>query len=203
MKKLLIATKNVGKFHEFVLFLSDMPEIELFSLKDVGIMDDVDEDGNTYAENSLKKALYYTKASKMPVISDDGGLEIDALDGAPGIRSRRWLGYESSDEELIDYMIKVSRELPSNNRSASFKTVITLAFPDGRYFQEKGEIRGVIAEKPFMKLLKGYPYRSFFYIPEIKKYYHESELNPQEEKLYNHRYKAMQKLKLILKKELK
>lgn len=203
MQKLLIATKNVGKFGEFVVFLSDIPEIEPFSLKDVGINEDVEEDGLTYSENSLKKALFYAKKANMSVISDDGGIEIDALNGAPGVKSRRWLGHEATDEELISHMIKVSKELPENNRKAYFRTVITFALPNGRYFQEMGEVKGVIAKEPHLRALKGYPYRSFFYIPEIKKYYHESDLTQDEQKLYNHRYKAMQKLMPIIKSELK
>lgn len=200
--KLLIATKNVGKFGEFVNFLSDIPKIKLFSLKDVGINEDVEEDGSTYFENSLKKAMFYAKRAKMPVISDDGGIEIEALGGAPGIKSRRWIGHEATDEELIKHMKNVSKNLPDDNRDAYFRTVVTLALFDGRYFQETGEVKGIIAKKPLLKYLKGYPYRSFFYIPEIKKYYHESDLTEEEQKLYNHRYKAIQKLKPIIKREL-
>lgn len=201
-KTLLIATKNVGKFGEFVNFLSDIPKIKLFSLKNVGINEDVEEDGSTYFENSLKKAMFYAKRAKMPVISDDGGIEIEALGGTPGIKSRRWIGHEATDEELIKHMKNVSKNLPDDNRDAYFRAVVTLALPDGRYFQETGEVKGIIAKKPLLKYLKGYPYRSFFYIPEIKKYYHESDLTEEEQKLYNHRYKAIQKLKPIIKREL-
>ena len=194
MKKLLIATKNQGKIAEIKSFLKDFP-LEILSLKDVGINDDVEEAGKTYEENSLLKALFYAKKSNLPVISDDGGLEIKALGGAPGVRSRRWLGYEATDEELIEYMKKISQELPENNRTAYFKTVITFAMPNGRYYQTKGQVKGEIAKKPLLKILSGYPYRSFFYLPKIKKFYHESELSKDEERLYNHRYKAIQKLK--------
>lgn len=202
-KTLLIATKNIGKFGEFSIFLSDIPEIELLSLKDIKINEDVEEDEPTYSENSLKKAIFYSKRANIPVISDDGGIEIEALDGAPGVKSRRWLGHEATDEELINHMIKVSKKLPENNRTAYFRTVVTLAFPDGRNFQVTGEVKGVIAKEPHLKKLEGYPYRSFFYIPEIKKYYHESDLTEDEQKLYNHRYKAIQKLIPIIKRELK
>lgn len=199
MKKLLIATKNPGKIAEIKSFLKDLP-FETVSLKDVGIKDDVEETGKTYTENSLLKALFYAKKSKLPVISDDGGLEIEALGGAPGIKSRRWLGYEATDQELIEYMKKITRNLPENNRTAYFKTVITFALPNGKYFQQKGEVKGQIAKKPFLKLLEGYPYRSFFFLPQINKFYHESQLSKAEERVYNHRYKAIKKLKpLILK----
>ncbi len=197
MKKLLVATKNPGKIVEIKSFLQDLP-FEIVSLKDVGINDDVEETGKTYKENSLLKALFYAKKSKLPVISDDGGLEIEALGGAPGVKSRRWLGYEATDKELIEYMKKISQELPENNRTAYFKTVITFAMPNGKYFQSKGKVKGEIARKPLLKLLKGYPYRSFFFLPQINKFYHESQLSKEEERVYNHRYKAIKKLKPII-----
>jgi XTP/dITP diphosphohydrolase len=197
MKKLLIATKNPGKIAEIKSFLKDL-SFETVSLRDVGINDDVEETGKTYAENSLLKALFYAKKSQLPAISDDGGLEIEALKGAPGIKSRRWLGYEATDQELIEYMKKVSQKLPENKRGAYFKTVVTFALPNGKYFQSAGSVKGEIAKKPLLKLLKGYPYRSFFFLPQINKFYHESQLSKEEERVYNHRYKAVKKLKPLI-----
>ena len=197
MKKLLIATKNPGKIAEIKSFIKDLP-FETVSLKDIGINEDVKETGKTYEENSLLKALFYAKLSGLPTISDDGGLEIKALNGAPGVKSRRWLGHEATDKELIKHMIKISQELPDNNRAADFKTVITFAMPNGKYFQSKGRVKGEIARKPLLKLLKGYPYRSFFFLPQINKFYHESQLLKEEERVYNHRYKAIEKIKPII-----
>lgn len=194
MKNLLVATTNPGKIAEISKFLKDLP-FKIVSLKDVGISIDIKETGETYKENSKLKALFYAKLSSLPAISDDGGIEIMALGGAPGIKSRRWLGHHATDKELIEYMKKVTKELPDNNRTAYFKTVITLALPNGKYFQSTGKVKGEIARKPLLKLLKGYPYRSFFFIPAINKFYHESQLSKEEERLYNHRYKAIQKLK--------
>ncbi len=194
MKKLLIATKNKGKLKEFKNFLSDLP-LELVSLTDVGIDIDFEETGKSYAENSENKARFYAKLSGLPALSDDGGIEIGALDGAPGIHSNRWVGEDSTDEKIIEKMTQVALELPDNNRTAYFKAVVTVAFRDGKLIQEEGVVKGEIPKKPLLKLLKGYPYRSFFYLPEIGKYYHEADLSPEEEKLYNHRYKAIQKLK--------
>jgi len=197
-KKVLIATTNPGKILEIGNFLKDL-SFEIVSLKEIGIKDDVKETGKSYKENSKLKALFYAKKSNLPAISDDGGLEINALGGAPGIKSRRWLGYEATDEELIGFMKKISKALPDNNRVAYFKTVITLALPNGKYFQSEGKVKGIIAIKPLLKILKGYPYRSFFYLPKINKFYHESQLSKEEEKIYNHRYKAIQKLLPIIK----
>jgi len=202
MKKLLVATGNAGKLKEISNFLSELP-IKIVSLVDIGIKDDVKETGNSYRDNSQIKALFYARKSNLPAIADDGGIEIKAFNGAPGIKSRRWLGKESTEQDVINYMIKVAEKLSDNNRKAFFKTVISFALPNGRVWSADGKVEGIIAKKPYLKLLKGYPYRSFFYLPKIKKYYHEDQLTEKEQKLYNHRYKAIQNLKPIIKQELR
>jgi len=201
MQKLLIATTNKGKLKELAKFLADLP-VQLLSLNDVGITDDLEETGKTYEENSKSKALFYAKKSGLPSIADDGGLEIDALGGIPGVKSRRWLGYEASDDKLVEHMLKVSKNLPKDNRDALFVVSISFALPDGRVWSASGKVEGIIAEKPHVKLLHGYPYRSFFFLPQVQKYYHESELTPQEMKKYNHRYIAISRLKPIIAKTL-
>lgn len=201
MQKLLIATHNSGKVFEFKKFLGELP-LEIVSLSDMDINEDVEEDGKTYEENSQKKAIFYAKKSGLPSISDDGGIEISALNNEPGVHSRRWLGYDATDDELVEHMKKISQDLPENNRSAVFITVVTLALPNGKTWSVKGKVEGEIAKEPLLKILKGYPYRSFFYLPKIGKYYHESDLSHEEEKLYNHRYKAIQELKPIIEREL-
>src|SRR5258706_1248499 len=207
MQKLLIATTNKGKITEISKFLSEMlafhsSNVQILSLKDVGIDVDVEETGKTYLENSQLKSKYYAKLSGLPAISDDGGLEISALGGAPGIKSRRWVGEDSTDEKIVEHMKKISKELPDDNRKAKFITVVSLALPSGEVWSEEGSVSGVIAEKPLLKILKGYPYRSFFYLSNLQKYYHEDELTPLEEKEYNHRYKAIMALKPIIAKTL-
>ncbi len=197
--KLLIATKNQGKVGEFKEFLKSLP-FEIVSLQDLNIKDEVEEDRKTYEENSQKKALFFAKLANLPAIADDGGIEISALNGAPGVRSRRWLGYEASDEEIIEHMLKVSKQLPENNRKAVFRAVVSFAMPNGKVWSVEGEVKGIISKKPLLKILRGYPFRSFFFIPEINKFYHESELSKKEQRIYNHRYKAVQKLLPIIKK---
>lgn len=202
MKKLLIATKNPGKIAEISKFLKDL-KLEIISLKDLGGKQDIEENEKTYEANSQKKALFFAKLTNLPAIGDDGGLEINALGGEPGLKSRRWLGYEASDEELIEHLKKISKTLPKNNLGARFVDVISFALPDGRVWSSGGEVKGIIKYNQNLKILKGYPFRSFFYIPEIEKYYHENELDEEEEKIYNHRYKALVKVKEIIKRELK
>src|SRR5438105_912558 len=124
MKKLLVATTNKGKLQEIGEFLQDL-HVKLVSLKDVGITQDVEEDGKSYEENSQKKALFYAKLAKLPAVADDGGLEINALGGAPGLKSRRWLGYHGTDEELLAHMQKVADQLSEHNREATFVTVVS------------------------------------------------------------------------------
>ena len=202
MTKILIATKNPGKLSEISNFLKDL-KIQTLSLKDIRINDDVVENGKNYKENSQKKAIYYAKKSGLPTIADDGGFEIDALGGAPGIKSRRWLGKESTDEEIIAHMLKISKTLPDSNRKAKFKTVVSFATPMGKVWSAEGQtIDGIIPKKPYLKISKGYPYRSFLYLPVVKKFYHEKDLSEKEQKLYNHRYKAIQKLLPIISKVL-
>lgn len=201
MQKLLIATTNKGKIKELSEFLRDLP-VELVSLKDLGIISEVEETGTTYEENSRLKAVTYAELAGLPAVSDDGGLEIAALNGEPGVQSRYWAGPEGKDEDIIEKMKKVAKELPDDNRHATFRTVITLALPTGEYWQVQGKVDGVIVKEPLLKILQGYPYRSFFYLPKIKKYYHEAELNEEETKEYNHRYKAIGNLKPLLKEKL-
>lgn len=202
MREIFIGTNNKGKQTEFKKFLSVLP-VNIIFPQDLGIKDSPSEHANTYKENSEAKALYFAKASGLPTISDDGGIEIVALNNEPGVKSRRWLGYEATDEQLIEHMKKVSKELPDDNRDAYFRDVVSLALPSGEVFNVNGEVKGIIHKKPLLKILKGYPYRSFFYLPQIDKYYHEADLTEDEEKQYNHRYIAVQKLLPIIRRELK
>jgi len=193
MQKLLVATKNPGKLKEISNFLSDL-SLGIVSLEDIGVKDDIEETGKSYKENSQLKALFFAKKSGLPTIADDGGIEIEAFGGAPGIKSKRWLGKDSTEQDIIKHMKRVALELSDDKRKAFFKTIISFALPNGKVWNFAGKVEGIIAKKPYLKILKGYPYRSFFYLPELKKYYHEDQLTNKEQKEYNHRYKAIQKL---------
>lgn len=202
MQKILIATTNKGKLAEIRAYLADLP-VEFVSLKDVGITKEVHEDGTTYQENSQKKAKEYARLANLPAIADDGGLEIDALGGAPGIDSHYFAGKDGKDEDIVAKMIQVAKELPDDNRKALFRAVLSFALPDGRVWSVVGVVKGEINREPLMKILKGLPYRSFFYLPKLQKYYHEAELTEDENKEYNHRYKALRELAKIMRSELK
>ena len=105
--KLLIATTNPGKLAEIKRFLFDVP-VELVSLNDVGITDHVEETGATFEENAVLKAKFYAEKSGLPTLADDGGFEIDALHGEPGVKSHRWVygDRENTDEELMPIRFK-------------------------------------------------------------------------------------------------
>lgn len=201
MQKILIATTNPGKVGEITKYLSDLP-VEFVSLKDVGITQEVEEDGKTYEENSQKKALTYSALSGLPAISDDGGIEIAALNNEPGINTKYWAGPEGRDEDLVKKMEQVILDLPNDNRNAKFIAVLSFALPDGKVWSRRSHVDLLVAHKPLLKLLKGFPYRSFLIVPEINKYYHEAELTEEERKEYNHRYKALMELKEIIQQEL-
>jgi XTP/dITP diphosphohydrolase len=201
MQRILVATTNKGKLGEIKEYLSDLP-VEFVSLSDVGITDEVVEDGKTYEENSQKKAVYYSRIAGLPAISDDGGIEIAALNGEPGINSKYWAGPEGRDEDLVAKMMEVSKNLPDNNRNAIFRAVDSFALPTGEVWSREGHVDLLVAKEPLLKPLKGFPFRSFLIVPQIGKYYHEAELSEDERKIYNHRYKALRKLRDIIVKEL-
>lgn len=198
MKKLLIATNNPGKLKEYKELLKNLP-LKLVSLKDLGIKNKVNENAKTFEANAIKKAKFYLKLSGLPTLADDGGLEIDYLDGEPGIKSRRWPGYEATDEELIDFALKKLRGVPWRKRKAQFMVVIALAIPGKKILTFAGKLRGIIITKPRGKLIPGYPFRSIFYLPKYGKSF--GELNFKEEVKIGHRKKPMKKLISFLKSE--
>lgn len=199
MKKLLIATTNPGKLAEIKRFLGDLP-IELVGLKDIDITDVVEETGKTFEENAILKAKYYGQKSGLPTLADDGGFEIDALGGQPGVKSHRWIhqNREDTDEELIQYTLEKLKGLPKARRGAQLRLVLALVFPDGKVTTVEEKTRGIVAEKPSEHRTAGFPYRSLLFLPEINKYYDHDLLTPEETERFNHRKRALDKLKPIL-----
>lgn len=193
--KLLIATHNPAKLAEYKKYLSKVP-FKITSLKNLKIRKKIRETGKSFTENAILKATQYAQLSHSLTVADDGGLEIEALDGWPGIYSRRIKGKTATDQELIDYPLKKLKDLPWIKRKAKMRLVICLASPNGRYFLSKGEIKGYITPKPCKKIIKGFPFRSIFWIPRFKKHY--VYLNKKEQELINHRKKALRKIIKIL-----
>lgn len=195
MQKLLIATTNSGKLAELRLFLADVP-VELMSLADVGITDAVEETGSTFEENALLKARHYCLESGLPTLADDGGFEIDALGGEPGVKSHRWIhgDRDDTDEELIAYTIKRLEGVPEGKRGAQLRLVLALAFPGGAEYTAEGSVRGIIPLHPSNIRREGFPYRSLLFLPEINKFYNHDALTPEETDRYNHRKITLDKL---------
>jgi XTP/dITP diphosphohydrolase len=199
-QKLLIASSNPAKVKEIKKFLKGLP-LKIVTLKDLGIKNSIEETGKTFKENAILKARYFAKLSGILTLADDGGLEIKYLSGAPGVKSRRWLGYIMTDEELINEVIKRLKGVPRRKRKCALKVVLALATPSGKVFTSEGVINGIIAETPSKKRIAGYPYRSLFYLPQFKKFY--IDLNKKEHDKVNQRKAALEKLKPILKSLLK
>lgn len=199
MKKLLIATTNPGKLAEIKRFLGGL-SIELVGLKDIGITDVVEETGSTFEENAILKAKYYCQKSGLSTLADDGGFEIDVLGGQPGVKSHRWIhgDREDTDEELIAYTLEKLKGLPQAERGAQLRLVLALVFPDGRQYTVEEKTRGILAEKSSTHRTEGFPYRSLLFLPEINKYYDHNLLTPEETERFNHRKRALDRLKPIL-----
>ena len=190
--QILVATRNKGKYREITEFLRTISGIEPVDPNDIDQDFDIVEDGKTFEENAVKKAKSWAEKSGMAALADDAGLEIDALGGEPGVLSRRWPGYEASDEELINMTLEKLQGKPEAQRTARLRTVMALVLPGGRTETAGAAIEGIIAEKPSQKREAGYPFRSLFWIPELGKFYFD--LNEDEHKRYNHRRKALQKI---------
>lgn len=185
----LLATRNPAKQRELLPLLADLP-IRWLTLADLPGAPEVAEAGATFEANALLKAQFYARWSGLPALADDGGLEIDALDGEPGVRSRRWLGDEAADDEaLIAYTLERLRGVPPERRGAQFRVVLALAWPSGEHVLSSGAIRGVISETPSPQRDPGFPYRSVFWLPQLGKFY--LELSAEEHERLNHRRAAI------------
>jgi XTP/dITP diphosphohydrolase len=196
MKKLLIATSNPAKFAEIRKYLSDVP-ITLVGLHDIHLTDKPDETGETFEENAVIKAKFYMELSGLPVIADDGGFEIDALGGAPGVHTHRWIHpeYDNEDEDLIAYTLEKMKGLPRAQRGAQLRVVLALAIPGQKIVTVEEKIRGIVSETPSFYKTRGFPYRSLLFLSELGKYYTNHELTEDENEAYNHRKKGLEKLK--------
>ena len=184
--KVILASKNQHKLTELSAILSQLGfEIALES--EYGLDIDVEETGTTFEENSFLKADAVMKASRLPVLADDSGLMVDALDGAPGVYSARY-GHKASDKERTAYLLENMKDVPEERRGAKFVCVITCLFPDGRKIVARGECPGVIARAPHGE--NGFGYDPVFYLPELGMTY--AELPSEQKNAISHRARALQ-----------
>jgi XTP/dITP diphosphohydrolase len=182
----MLATQNAHKIKELKAIMIDLP-IELISLKDVSDSDEVIEDGTSFFENAFKKAYYFASKYQMPALSDDSGLCVDALDGAPGIHSARYSGFGDHENNL-----KLLKEMEGQtNRQAHFISVIVIAYPDGSYKRYEGRVDGLIHHE--IKGNEGFGYDVIFYHEPSKMTF--GELPSPIKNQISHRANALKRLK--------
>lgn len=232
MKNLLIATHNKAKLKELKFGLQNLEKhgVKIVSLADLRITSEPHETGKTFQENAEIKARFYADLTNLPAIADDGGLVIPYLNNGPGVKSRRWLGHEATDEELIQHTLVHLRGVKYSDRTAYLQTCVCFYLPkfnndsgqvrmtkqmpkpirqaQGKQVQydnnvvicEEEKIRGYIAERPSPRRIEGYPFRALFIVDKFKKYY--DELTDKEHQQINHRLKALKRLVKRIKKYL-
>ena len=184
--KVILASKNPHKLTELSAILSQHG-VEIALESEYGLDIDVDETGTTFEENSLLKAEAVMKASGLPVLADDSGLMVDALDGAPGVYSARY-GHKSSDGERTAFLLENMKDVPDEKRTAKFVCVITCLWPDGRKIVARGECPGVITHEVHGE--NGFGYDPVFYLPELGMTY--AELPSEQKNAISHRARALQ-----------
>lgn len=193
----MLGTTNAAKVRELSSLLADLP-VQLVGLREVGgEPPEVEETGTTLEANALLKARAFAAWSGLPTIADDGGLEITALGGEPGVKSRRWLeGRDASDEELIAYTLARMDGVPPGRRGAAMRVVNVLVQPGGIEVIGEGRIEGVIAERASEHRDPGFPFRSVFKPLAFGKYY--AELSAAEHEQVNHRRVAIAPIRKYL-----
>lgn len=194
-KRLIIASNNAGKIREFKELLSPYG-FEVLSMREAGFNDEIVEDGETFEENAHIKARAVFDAVGLPTIADDSGLEIDFLDGAPGVYSARYAGEGASDKErckkVLDEMHGVAHEL----REARFVCSIYFIYDEDDEYSVRGEVSGYIGDKPLGR--NGFGYDPIFMINEDESM---ATISDERKNEISHRAMAFKKLSEILKEK--
>lgn len=194
MDKLIFATGNAGKMKEIREILG-RPGLTILSQKEAGITSDAEENGTTFEANALIKARAVAAQTDALVLADDSGLEIDYLNGEPGVYSARYMGedtsYEIKNQKILDLLAGV----PEEKRTARFVCVIAAVLPDGREFTTKGTIEGIIGYESRGE--GGFGYDPIFFVPEFGR--STAELTMEQKNEISHRGKALRAMKKVLK----
>jgi XTP/dITP diphosphohydrolase len=193
MPKLLLATSNPGKIREY-RFLLDGLGYKITTLAKEGIAKIVTESGNNYEQNARLKAITYAKLSQLTALADDSGLEVDALNGEPGVKSARFAGEAATDADRVSFLLARLDGVPWERRTARFKCVIAIATPEGQCEICRGECRGMIALEARGR--NGFGYDPLFLLPETGKTMAEHPLKTKNQ--VSHRARASQKARRIL-----
>lgn len=191
--KLLVATRNINKLTEIRAIL-DFPTLQLVSMADFPRIPDVEENGATFRENALCKALHASSATGLWVMADDSGLEVHSLGGAPGVHSARFAGRHGDDSANNSHLLELLQN--HSDRTAQFRCVIALASPQGCIGTVEGTCHGTILQHP--RGTAGFGYDPLF-VPQNSRLTF-AEMTPAEKNLHSHRAHALQRAKIAWKK---
>jgi XTP/dITP diphosphohydrolase len=194
-----IASRNAHKLRELGRICADWPTVWVtVETQDPASFPDVEETAETYLENALLKAHAVAGALGVPAVADDSGIEVDALGGKPGPRSARYAGEHATDEENLDRLMQALRGIPGSGRTARYRCVAALAFPDGRELHAEGTCEGTLVPK--RRGEGGFGYDPAF-VPEG---WEETmaELTDQQKDRISHRGRAFRALKELLASDL-
>ncbi len=199
--RLIVATHNPGKVKEMEFILQGT-KIEVVGAEDVGITEEPEEDGVTLEENALKKAHFVSVRTHAQewVLADDTGLFIDALDGAPGVHSKRWGGQAENEHARMARVLKSLQHVPEGKRGATFKSAVAVIAPDGRHWIFHGEMRGTIPTAPRGILRPTLPY-DVLIVPEGDDRTF-AEMSEEEKNSISQRGKAFVKVKRFLQNQI-
>ncbi len=191
--KLVLASRNPGKLRELKALLEPL-DIEVVSLEEYPGIPEVVEDGLTFTENAVKKARAVAAATGQVALADDSGLEVDYLNGAPGVFSARFAGEDRDDRANNEKLLHLLAGVPWEKRTARFRCVVAVAFPGGAVYTAEGVCEGMIADEPRGE--KGFGYDPLFFVPAFGKTF--AQLEPAEKNKISHRAKALRKARKIL-----
>jgi len=197
-KQIVLATRNRGKIRELQALMKDFG-ISVISAADMEGVPEVEEDGSTFLENSLKKAGEIAKATGIMALADDSGLVVDALGGAPGVYSARYAGENATDEQNYLKLLEEMKDVPDRERTARFKCEMVLYHPSGQWISADGSCEGKIAREPAGS--QGFGYDPVFFVPELNRSM--AQISSEEKNAISHRGSALKKLREMLPEFLK
>ena len=193
IQKLLLATGNPGKARELADLLKGVP-FEMVSLRDLDLPTEIDEPADTFEGNAIIKAEAYARMSDLLTLADDSGLEIDALNGDPGVHSKRFAGEDATDEERVQIVLQKLEGVAWEQRTARYRCVLAMAKPGIATVTCEGICSGIINRE--LRGSGGFGYDPVFYLPEYDKTV--AELSLEEKNQVSHRAKAAQKAVALL-----
>ena len=196
-KHLLVATRNQGKVAEISEILASL-DVTWLSLDDVGANFEVEESGKTFEENAILKVEFYASKTGLLTLADDSGLEVDALDGLPGVHTARFGGPGLTQKQRYQRLLESLSSVPWEQRTARFRCVVALARDQELLGTASGVCEGMIALKPAG--MGGFGYDPIFYLPERNKTM--AQLQPNEKHRISHRGRALAALAPLLRAEL-